>query len=96
MDLDDLDYDPVREEWFRSCRCGNNRGYRFEEGDLEEAADFGEVMVGCQDCSLWLRVRFAVVDDDEDGNDGREGNESQHENMGRDGSGWEKARGDGS
>lgn len=64
-DLDDLEFDAEAEEWFRACRCGNPRGYRFGEGDLEEAADFGEVMVGCADCSLWLRVRFAVVVDDE-------------------------------
>lgn len=41
------------------------RGYVFGEGDLEEAADFGEVMVGCLDCSLWLRVHFAVMEEDD-------------------------------
>lgn len=64
VDLDDLDYDTETGEWHRSCRCGNPRGYRFGEADLEEAADYGEVMVGCLDCSLWLRVHFAVVDYD--------------------------------
>lgn len=42
----------------------------FGEDDLEEAADYGEVMVGCLDCSLWLRVHFAVVDGEEDGDRG--------------------------
>lgn len=89
-DLDDLEFDPVAEEWFRACRCGNPRGYRFGEADLEETADFGEVMVGCADCSLWLRVRFAVVVEDDDGREstderapgtrmGREGKERRQE-----------------
>lgn len=73
VDLDDLSYDEAGEEWYRECRCGNPRGYRFGEGDLEEVADYGEVMVGCADCSLWLRVHFAVVEDDGDGEDGRGG-----------------------
>ncbi|KAL2260639.1 hypothetical protein VTK26DRAFT_5297 [Humicola hyalothermophila] len=50
--------------WYRACRCGNPRGYLFDEADLEDAADLGELMVGCADCSLWLRVHFAVVDDE--------------------------------
>ncbi|KAK0618219.1 hypothetical protein B0T17DRAFT_537273 [Bombardia bombarda] len=66
VDLDDLDYDDASDEWYRSCRCGNLRSYRFGEDDLEEAADLGELMVGCADCSLWLRVHFAVVADDEE------------------------------
>ncbi|KAK4136337.1 hypothetical protein BT67DRAFT_343878, partial [Trichocladium antarcticum] len=80
VDLDDLSSEEVvpsrgagREageedatRWYRSCRCGNPRGYLFGEADLEDAADLGELMVGCADCSLWLRVHFAVVDEDED------------------------------
>jgi curved DNA-binding protein CbpA len=65
IDLDDLDFDDGSGQWYRSCRCGNPRGYVFGEGDLEEAADFGEVMVGCLDCSLWLRVHFAVMEEDD-------------------------------
>ncbi len=64
VDLDDLEYDESAESWSRSCRCGNPRGYLFGETDLEEAADYGELMVGCSDCSLWLRVHFAVVEDE--------------------------------
>lgn len=65
VDLDDLEFDDNEERWHRSCRCGNERGYSFQEPDLIEAGDEGVLMVGCQDCSLWLRVHFAVVDDAE-------------------------------
>ncbi|KAK3337266.1 CSL zinc finger protein [Cercophora scortea] len=72
VDLDDLDVEESsqgEQQWYRSCRCGNPRGYLFGEADLEEASDLGELMVGCADCSLWLRVHFAVVDDDDDDDD---------------------------
>ncbi|KAL1872077.1 hypothetical protein Daus18300_004446 [Diaporthe australafricana] len=67
-DLDDLDYteDGATTRWHRGCRCGNEQGFAFGEDDLEEAGDLGELIVGCQDCSLWLRVCFAVIEDDED------------------------------
>jgi curved DNA-binding protein CbpA len=64
VDLDDLPFDETKERWYRSCRCGNERGYLFGEADLIEVEDDGELMVGCQDCSLWLKVHFAVVDDE--------------------------------
>jgi DnaJ-class molecular chaperone len=64
VDLDDLPFDESNGSWYRSCRCGNDKSYQFGEDDLEEAADEGELMVGCLDCSLWLRVHFAVVDDE--------------------------------
>lgn len=74
VDLDDLDYteDDACEttRWHRSCRCGNEQGFAFGEDDLEEAGDLGELVVGCQDCSLWLRVCFAVVEDDVDDDGG--------------------------
>ncbi|KAK5663631.1 hypothetical protein OQA88_4062 [Cercophora sp. LCS_1] len=66
VDLDDLAHDSNKGEWYRSCRCGNEKGYRFGEDDLEEAVDLGELMVGCVDCSLWLRVLFAVVEEQEE------------------------------
>jgi curved DNA-binding protein CbpA len=56
--------------WYRACRCGNPRGYLFSTDDLEEAADVGELMIGCADCSLWLRVHFAVVEEEDEGNEG--------------------------
>lgn len=66
VDLDDLDFDEAKECWYRGCRCGNDRGYLFHEADLVEVEDEGELLVGCLDCSLWLRVHFAVVEDNED------------------------------
>ncbi|KAI3401636.1 hypothetical protein diail_9300 [Diaporthe ilicicola] len=68
VDLDDLDYSEAgaTTRWHRACRCGNEEGFAFGEDDLEEAGDLGELIVGCQDCSLWLRVCFAVVEDDVD------------------------------
>lgn len=64
VDLDDLPYDEKASSWYRGCRCGNDRAYLFGEEDLDACADEGELMVGCQDCSLWLRVSFAVVEED--------------------------------
>lgn len=70
MDLDDLDSDESaatgETTWFKPCRCGNERGFVFGEADLEEAGDLGELIVGCQDCSLWLRVCFAIVEEEEE------------------------------
>lgn len=63
VDLDDLEFDEVANRWSRSCRCGNERGFTFGEDDLEEAGDLGELLVGCQDCSLWLRIHFAIADE---------------------------------
>ncbi|KKA31137.1 hypothetical protein TD95_000559 [Thielaviopsis punctulata] len=66
VDLDDLAFDETAAKWFRGCRCGNERGFLFGEEDLEEAADdVGELLVGCQDCSLWLKVFFTVVEEEE-------------------------------
>jgi curved DNA-binding protein CbpA len=62
VDLDDLDYDETEGSWYRSCRCGDNRGFLFKEDSLEDAADDGELNVGCRGCSLWLRVLFGVLD----------------------------------
>lgn len=94
VDLDDLAFDEATGQWFRGCRCGNERGFLFGEADLEEEvaaaeaeaaeaataaaagrapsastqqATAAELLVGCQDCSLWLWVHFAVVADDDAG-----------------------------
>ena len=66
VDLDDLAHDEAQNCWYRSCRCGNERGFLFREEDLEEVSSDGELMVGCLDCSLWLRVYFAVLEDEDD------------------------------
>ncbi|KAL2214046.1 DnaJ domain protein [Sarocladium strictum] len=64
VDLDDLEHDEKSISWSRPCRCGNDKGYVITEDDLIEAGDEGLLMVGCQDCSLWLRVHFAMLDDE--------------------------------
>lgn len=64
VDLDDLQIDAAQDTWYRNCRCGDDRGFLIREEDLEEAADEGEINVGCRGCSLWLKVLFGVVEDD--------------------------------
>ena len=46
--------------WYRSCRCGDEKGFLVREADLEREIERGEVMVGCRGCSLWAKVLFAV------------------------------------
>ncbi|KAK1769582.1 Diphthamide biosynthesis protein 4 [Phialemonium atrogriseum] len=92
-DLDDLAVDVgrgqgrERDQWYRGCRCGNPRGFLLGEDDLEAAADCGELMVGCQDCSLWLRVRFAVVEDEDEDEDEDDGAGRLSADDGREGGG---------
>ncbi|KAI1143526.1 hypothetical protein F5Y05DRAFT_156515 [Hypoxylon sp. FL0543] len=66
VDLDDLSWDSRRGVYYRSCRCGNARGYAFTEENLEEFEDDGVLMVECLDCSLWIRVLFAAAEDEEE------------------------------
>ncbi|KAF2033768.1 hypothetical protein EK21DRAFT_16390, partial [Setomelanomma holmii] len=49
-------------EWTRSCRCGAEKGFKILEEELEDAEKRGEkeVLVGCEGCSLWVRVGFEV------------------------------------
>ncbi|KAH7391807.1 hypothetical protein BKA66DRAFT_568222 [Pyrenochaeta sp. MPI-SDFR-AT-0127] len=51
-----------RMEWTRPCRCGMDKGFRILEEELEDAEARGEkeVLVGCEGCSLWVRVGFDV------------------------------------
>lgn len=63
VDLDDLEMDEAQGTWYRSCRCGDERGFLIKETDLEEVADEGEICVGCRGCSLWLKVLFGVIDE---------------------------------
>lgn len=60
VDLDDMEYDDATVMWFRSCRCGDMKGFQITETDLEKASDDGEILTGCKGCSLWLRVLFAL------------------------------------
>lgn len=63
MDLDDLAFDEEHNIWYRSCRCGNEKGFLIGEEELERDAEHGEVITGCRGCSLWLRVTFAMAED---------------------------------
>ena len=63
VDLDDLSYGESEGTWSRSCRCGNDRAYIIREEELEKNIEYGEIVTGCQGCSLWLRVTFAVAED---------------------------------
>lgn len=49
-------------EWTRGCRCGADKGFRIGVDELEDAEERGEteVLVGCEGCSLWVRVGFEV------------------------------------
>lgn len=49
-------------EWRRACRCGHETGFRITEEELECAVqrEEKEVLVGCEGCSLWVRVGFEV------------------------------------
>ena len=47
---------------YLGCRCGRVRGYSVTEEELEKHAAQGAVDVGCEGCSLWIRVEFGVVD----------------------------------
>ncbi|OTB08746.1 hypothetical protein M426DRAFT_316764 [Hypoxylon sp. CI-4A] len=66
VDLDDLAFDERTGVYYRSCRCGNKRGYAFTEENLEEFEEDGVLMVECLDCSLWIRVLFAAAEESED------------------------------
>ena len=66
VDLDDLVLDERKGLYHRGCRCGQARGYCFREQDLDDVAEHGELMVECMGCSLWLRVLFEEVTDDEE------------------------------
>jgi hypothetical protein len=82
VDLEDLACDEgssadgeVQEAvWYRGCRCGDERGFCVSEGDLEREAEHGEVVVGCRGCSLYMKVLFAVEEEDgeEVGDGGRD------------------------
>jgi diphthamide biosynthesis protein 4 len=79
VDLDDLEADDTEGIWFRSCRCGDDRGFLVKEADLEEAASEGDLSVGCRGCSLWLKVLFGVIEDDIPGHQVTDDTKVNHE-----------------
>ncbi|KAL1976640.1 hypothetical protein VTN31DRAFT_2922 [Thermomyces dupontii] len=69
VDLEDLqESDSPNEEgqtyWYRECRCGDEKGFMVTEEELEKESAHGEIVVGCRGCSLWMKVLFAVQEDD--------------------------------
>ena len=62
LDLSDFEEGSGGMEWTRTCRCGDEKGFRISEEELEGAEGRGEkeVLVGCEGCSLWVRVGFEV------------------------------------
>lgn len=62
VDLDDLSFHEKKLTWSKNCRCGNNEGFVVTEHDLDKNVEYGEVIIGCKGCSLWLRVLFTTVE----------------------------------
>lgn len=62
VDLDDMHMDEMAGFYFLGCRCGRARGFVVTENELEKHATQGAVNVGCEGCSLWIKVEFGVVD----------------------------------
>lgn len=60
VDLEELDFDQDSSKWIRSCRCGSEPAFVVTESELENNADYGELITGCKGCSLWLKVLFTV------------------------------------
>ncbi|KAJ8603572.1 hypothetical protein MRB53_042115 [Persea americana] len=66
VDLFDLAWSPTKQAWRRACRCGSATAFVVTEDDLEEASREGaqEVVVGCEGCSLGIRVAFDLAEGD--------------------------------
>lgn len=60
VDLEELDFDESSEMWTRPCRCGSIPAFVVTEAELEKNVEYGELIVGCKGCSLWLKVLFSV------------------------------------
>lgn len=60
VDLEDLKFIEVSEAWTKPCRCGSDPAFVVTEAELEKNVDYGELIVGCKGCSLWLKVLFSV------------------------------------
>ncbi|PLB54679.1 DnaJ-domain-containing protein [Aspergillus steynii IBT 23096] len=66
VDLEDLGCDEDAEQavWYRGCRCGDDKGFLVTEDELEREAEHGEIVIGCRGCSLWMKILFAVDEDE--------------------------------
>jgi diphthamide biosynthesis protein 4 len=65
VDLEELDVDEDNTEWYRGCRCGDERGYVVTEKDLERESLHGEIYIGCKGCSLFLKVLFGTTENED-------------------------------
>lgn len=61
VDLDDMQWDGVRREYFSACRCGGR--YAVQEAALGAA---GSVTLPCTGCSLLLSVEFEEASEGEE------------------------------
>ncbi len=57
-DLEELSLNDQTSTWTRQCRCGDELGYTVTESDLEQESEHGEIYVGCNGCSLCIKVLF--------------------------------------
>ena len=62
IDLDDMHFDSHEGVYHRSCRCGRDRAYVVRDEDLEAYAGDGDISVGCEGCSLWIKIEFSAVE----------------------------------
>ncbi|KIX06938.1 uncharacterized protein Z518_04914 [Rhinocladiella mackenziei CBS 650.93] len=63
FDLEDLEYDEVKNSWSKTCRCGDKQGYLLTESDLDRESQHGEIYVGCGGCSLFIKVLFELEEE---------------------------------
>ncbi|KAI9280499.1 hypothetical protein BY458DRAFT_553368 [Sporodiniella umbellata] len=58
VDLDDMDYSEENKSFLLECRCSGV--YEITESDMEDGID----IVGCNNCSLKIRVLYEVLEDE--------------------------------
>ncbi|CAO3682631.1 unnamed protein product [Rhizopus stolonifer] len=58
VDLDDMEYNEEEKSFSLECRCSGT--YEITENDLENDID----IVGCNNCSLKIRVLYEVLEDE--------------------------------
>lgn len=59
VDLDEMEYDEASLSYLTDCRCSGD--YIITENELEAGIE----VVGCNNCSLKIRVLYDVVEDDD-------------------------------
>ncbi|KAJ9653100.1 Diphthamide biosynthesis protein 4 [Neophaeococcomyces mojaviensis] len=61
FDLEDLEYSDSLDSWMKTCRCGGT--YQVNGSQLEDAGPDGEIIVGCNGCSLCINVVFDILEE---------------------------------